>query len=201
MESLGQYRIAQEIRHEKFLSRVVDSTLLAQRWEFEARFLEEREDDLQNRILEFQSKSFDKIQSYNNFIVTLGYAGFFAIWSFTNSSLAEVDRILIALLLGFSIIIFIYWTLTQSFRLTLMSREAARVLATDFNSRDEFQQAWREYELSLAKKVAENQKAYPAYFICSAGTGFLAGTYLLILLAAKVANIPFSVDTLLKALG
>ena len=201
MQSLGQHKLARNIWHEKFLSRIVDSSLLAQRWEFESSFLDQREREIQETLISFQSKTFDKIQTYNNFIITLGYAGFFAIWSFVDSSLAEFDRILIACLLGFSLLVFIFSTLSQGFKLASLSRKASSVLMVDYEDRQELIDAWKKYEATTQKQALKSQKAYPFIFFGSAGTGFTAGVMLIAILFFKVIGFPFSFEQIFSRIG
>ncbi len=137
LERIGLHRLAVEVRHEQFLARLLDANLLANRWEFETDYLNRREDDIQNILTDFQTQAFDKSQSYNNIIVTLGYAGFFAIWNFTNDNLVEFDRALIALLLGFSLLVFITWTLRQSTLLVSTNKARAEILTREYDDRDE----------------------------------------------------------------
>jgi hypothetical protein len=78
--------------------------------------------------------SFDKMNAYVNLIIFGGYAGFFAIWSFTNDQLPEKARIWTGLLVGISLLFFISWevlraslqssSVVKAFKLSLENLEA-----------------------------------------------------------------------------
>jgi hypothetical protein len=63
--------------------------------------------DYRNTIVEIQSKLFDKSSAYANLIMVGGYAGAFTIWSYTKTSLTQRSNVVTALLLGFSLSVFI----------------------------------------------------------------------------------------------
>jgi hypothetical protein len=65
--------------------------------------------DYRNTIVEIQSKLFDKSSAYANLIMVGGYAGAFAIWSYTKTSLTQRGNVATALLLGFSLSVFIFF--------------------------------------------------------------------------------------------
>lgn len=58
--------------------------------------------------------SFDKVNAYVNIIIFAGYAGFFAIWSFTNNQLPEKAKIWTALLVGVSLFFFVFWEVLRT---------------------------------------------------------------------------------------
>ena len=63
--------------------------------------------DYRNTIVEILVQLFDKSSAYANLIMVGGYAGAFTIWSYTKTSLTERGNVATALLLGFSLSVFI----------------------------------------------------------------------------------------------
>jgi hypothetical protein len=58
-------------------------------------------------IIDIQSRLYDKTAAYSNIIMLGGYAGGFTIWSYTKAELTHRANVLTALLLGFSLFVFI----------------------------------------------------------------------------------------------
>jgi hypothetical protein len=63
--------------------------------------------EYRNTVIQIQSQLFDKAATYSNLIMVGGYAGTFTVWGNTRGQLPANANILIALLLGFSLSIFI----------------------------------------------------------------------------------------------
>ena len=57
---------------------------------------------------------FEKANAYMNIMILAGYAGFFTIWSFTNDLLGDLTRISTALLVGVSLIFYVFWEVIKS---------------------------------------------------------------------------------------
>ena len=67
------------------------------------------------RITELTTSAYDKAKTFMAVIGTAGYAGLFAIWGWVGHDLARWERLLIALFLGLSLLIFVVWQLYGSF--------------------------------------------------------------------------------------
>jgi hypothetical protein len=66
-------------------------------------------EQFKNTVVEIQSRLFDKSSAFNNLIMLGGYAGAFTIWSYVKTSLSPRAMIVVALLLGLSLSVFIFF--------------------------------------------------------------------------------------------
>ncbi|MFX0547499.1 hypothetical protein ACEWPL_018425 [Roseovarius sp. S1116L3] len=77
IRSLGLSDLANNISDEKFMRRMLDARVTYDYYALQSEIWNDRSE----RALEFavsaQASLFDKAASYNNIVVTLGYAGFF----------------------------------------------------------------------------------------------------------------------------
>jgi hypothetical protein len=96
-------------------------------------------------VIDIQSQLFDKAAAYNNLIMVGGYAGAFTVWGNVRSQLPPYTNILIALLLGFSLSIFIFY---QVYKMTahVMHFQRVRVLLGDTLLLQEFFDRYNEME-------------------------------------------------------
>lgn len=77
---------------------------------------EQRKLGQRRRVLtELTTSAYDKAKTFMALISTAGYAGLFAIWGWVAHDLARWERLLIALFLGLSLLIFIAWQLYGAF--------------------------------------------------------------------------------------
>ena len=142
---------------------------------------------------EVQVHNFDKAANYNNFVLSLGYAGFFAIWTFVKDQIPDFDEVLSAFLLGLSLFIFIFWTLLNSIFLAFHVRRIAFVLARQYPTRLEKIEALKAAELESHAVTASIYKIWPFVFTLAAATGLLAGGLLFVQLGAIVMGFRFSI--------
>jgi 4-amino-4-deoxy-L-arabinose transferase-like glycosyltransferase len=82
----------------------------------------------QAAVIDVNAKLFDKGQSYSNIIILAGYAGAFAIWTNTKSSLPAKANIAIAALLGLSLCVFVLFEIYNMFRRHNVSNRYAKLL-------------------------------------------------------------------------
>jgi hypothetical protein len=154
-------------------------------------------DHLFDRILELQSRSFDKVVTYNNVVLTLGYAGFFAIWNHFRGELHPWDSKALAALLGVSLLLFIFWIVLGSFRFSRQGIRMAKILNQSDVSVSE---RMRQLD-DLGRVTAKSDMVYIAswYFVFTISllSGFAAGLILLALVILNVAGIEFSAHGLL----
>jgi ABC-type transport system involved in multi-copper enzyme maturation permease subunit len=93
--------------------------------------------DYRNTIVEIQSKLFDKSSAYANLIMVGGYAGAFTIWSYTRHSLTQTGNVLTALLLGFSLTVFVLFEVYKMAK-SILHYNSVRGLLNDNLSIPEF---------------------------------------------------------------
>lgn len=155
----------------------------------EMAFEERRQDEIDSRLLSMHAGLFEKATVYNNTVVTIGYAGFFAIWSFTSDAIPENDTNLIAALLGISLLTFVSWTLFASLLSAANVRRIAPVYLKEFSSRSERIAAIIEKERQGDVALMRVNAIWPYIFAISAISGFLAGILLIIHAIAKATSV------------
>jgi hypothetical protein len=62
-----------------------------------------------NEFIQQQNQLFQKAEAYSKTIILLGYAGLFALWGFVKDHLSHRAIMWTALLVGFSLIVYIAW--------------------------------------------------------------------------------------------
>lgn len=77
---IGFRRLTREIPEERVALRSVELQTAIHTFELESFFEIRRQEEIEDRLIRFNSQLFDKASTYNNVVATLGYAGFFAIW-------------------------------------------------------------------------------------------------------------------------
>jgi hypothetical protein len=65
--------------------------------------------DFRKTVIDIQSQLFDKAAAYSNLIMVGGYAGAFTIWGNAKAQLPAKANVLIALLLGVSLAVFVFY--------------------------------------------------------------------------------------------
>jgi hypothetical protein len=192
LRSIGAKSLASELSDLRFKNRILE----ARRWvdfhEARMSYEEKLHDSLEERIIATQSQIFDKAQSYMNVIVTLGYAGFFAIWNFVRESILTWDSEIIAILLGLSLITFIAWTVFSVFITSKSSIEMAKILTGDYDDRESMLEAVLAKERATRRLALNLQKLWFPTFMFSVISGFGAGAILMVLLFFNILGYQFS---------
>lgn len=85
--------------------------------------LADQQEKIKKALIEINTKTFEKAQAYTNVIILAGYAGSFTVWTYTRASLPEKANITIALLLGMSLLTFVFW---EIFAMCVRARELMR---------------------------------------------------------------------------
>ena len=139
-----------------------------------------------NEFVESQKKlvlsSYEQAKSYSNIIMMGGYAGLFAIWSFTKNNIEEWQSITVGLLAILSVSSFVLFEIygiwlrsTQTFNLLNQLDEAEKL--------NRFPEDYGKEEMSRTKTMA---KVWPFFFFFTLGTGVLAGLFLLWAFVSKL---------------
>jgi hypothetical protein len=186
LDEIGLERMADDISQQKFANRVVESQISANYWHTAVLLWEMKEDRLIQDVISIQSALFDKSASYNNIVSTLGYAGFFAIWSIVNKGLSFEQNAFVGMFLGLSLLIFIIWTLINSFLLTVGIRKRALFLSQERESRQDEIEAYRMAEASIDRMFLNIQKWWVYIFSLSTALGLIAGIFLLAVLLQQM---------------
>jgi hypothetical protein len=94
----------------------------------------------------------DKVVNYHTVVLAIGYAGFFVLWEKADSKQFPVLHGGAGILIGFSMFVFVTWTLIQMHSLSQAPTGTPVWISSD-----------------------RINKAWPAVFAVTAGTGLLAG--------------------------
>jgi hypothetical protein len=155
---------------------------------------------LNEKIIEFQSQLFDKAATYNNIVVTLGFAGFLALWSGVREFLHPIDAVLVAILLGFSLFLFVLWNVVSSFVNSQRYREYGKIISRDISESQKLK-AIVDAERKLKRAEMRYMSAYYVIFFLSAVTGFVAGSLLLMLTGLRLVNHQWSLYAAFRWFG
>ena len=198
VEKLGVRQLADDIQDERFLRKVLEGEVFINSNSIQEIIDEKNTEELFERLLQFQMKLFDKSATYNNIVVTLGYAGIFAIWGFANESLTIFDRNLVAVLLGISLAVFIIWTISVSWKLSLNSRQTLKVYKDADGDGEELTEKLKIVEGDQHQSMIKFLMWYPFAFISSTALGFFAGFYLIFLLGTQLLGLNCSLSEIFK---
>lgn len=121
--------------------------------------------------------AFEKTNAYVNIIIFAGYAGFFAIWSFTNEYLPEKATILTALLAGSSLFFFVFW---EVFKTTMLSISIGKSHMIEFDelAPDEYDRQVNLIALNNKKREKFIIKAWPYSSFLTVVPGLCGGALL-----------------------
>lgn len=202
IKDLGLERMAKDISDERFARRMLDNQLWINSYDIQKTIDDDLRSNIEQRLISFQAQLFDKAATYNNIVITFGYAGFFAIWNFVSDRLHSWDTVFIALLLGSSLLIFISWTLTVSFQNAFAMRKLAKVYTMDFENTEDKVTAIVEEESKISLAQMKLQKVWLVVFLFTVATGFSAGLALIALMLCRVLGIDFDLfDILVFIIG
>jgi hypothetical protein len=119
--------------------------------------------------------TYEQAKNYTNIIIMGGYAGLFAVWSFTKNDLAQWQSIAVGLLAILSVLSFVLFEIygiwlrsTQTINLLKQLQEAEKL--NKFSS---------EYGKQEQKRVERLMKVWPFSFYVTLGSGILAGGLLI----------------------
>ena len=178
LRQLGVHKLAHEISEERFARRVFESRMLYDYYSVQEAIWADRSNRALEDAVKAQSLLFDKAAAYNNVVSTLGYAGFFGIWTIVAPSLQASANAFVALMLGFSLAVFVWSTISTSIRLAFNSRRFAIIAGSDFKTHDEEIQAHRNAEDKINRANLIAQKQWPYIFSASILPAVVAGFYL-----------------------
>lgn len=131
---------------------------------------------------------FDRTREYNNSVVTIGYASFFAIWAFTKDKMPNEVSYHIAFYMGISILLFILFVVIDMLFQTyvVVSFFSKMRLNTDFKSLDQIIEHSEQHAASAADYQKGLKRAglgivivWPFFFLPSLFLGFYASLVML----------------------
>ena len=141
--------------------------------------------DLQD-FIEQQKKivlsSYEQSKSYSNIIMMGGYAGIFAIWSFTKADLEQWQSMTVGLLAILSVFSFV---LFEIYGVWLRSTQTFNLLK-QLKTAEKLGQFPIDYGKDEMKRIETMAKVWPYFFFFTLGTGVLAGLILLWAFVSKL---------------
>ncbi|MCW9043271.1 MAG: hypothetical protein OQK05_07995 [Pseudopelagicola sp.] len=177
--ALGLEDLARDISEERFARRVVEARIAYDYHSLQSEIWKDRHDKALEFEVSRQAALFDKAATYNNVVVTLGYAGFFSVWSLVSQELSRTENAFVGLTLGFSLLVFIAWTLTNSTLLTVNFRRYAVIEGTEFSTFEEALDAHKSAEDKTKRAVLRLQRFWPYVFVSSTVPALAAGATVL----------------------
>src|SRR5581483_6138791 len=90
-------------------------------------------------VVEIHSQLFDKAATYSTLIMVGGYAGIFTIWGTIRAQLTDKANILVALLIGFSLCVFISYQVYKMWGYVRHFRRVRALLADNLPIQDFFE--------------------------------------------------------------
>jgi hypothetical protein len=140
-------------------------------------------------MLDEQTRAiFDRTRDYNNTVVTIGYASFFAIWAFTRDQLPASVSLHVALCMGLSIFLFVIFVVIDMLFLTFVTVQFSRKLRHkfDFRTLDEAVQQSEAHATNAEQFQKQVRVAslsilvvWPFFFLPSLGLGVYAALLLM----------------------
>jgi hypothetical protein len=128
--------------------------------------------DVQKELI---AHAFGHAQAYTNVVLSVGYAGFFAIWSFLKPDLSKGETLWSALLVSVSLTVFILWEVYQSF----YRSRSIMSLAETVKDPSRFEVAIDRYRREENSRVISLKRVWVVAFLLTVVTGF-GGTLILI---------------------
>lgn len=196
LNQIGAKSLANELGELRLINRIIERSRWLDFHEARIFYEEQLHDKLEHRIMANQSASYDKSQNYINFIITLGYAGFFAIWNLVKGFMHPWDMKLVAILLGTSLFIFIIWTLISMIVGSFATIRTAKAIRANHGDREGLQEAIASADNDNFLRALRLQRFWFPTFLTVVATGFFAGFLLLSLLLLDIIGIRFSIHNL-----
>ena len=197
LQKLGITQLAEDIHYEKHARRVVEYKVAADYWSLQAQISKDREEKALEWSVSVNAALYDKAATYINVVVTLGYAGFFAIWSQVAEQFEQAENAFIGLGLAISLILFVSWTLGTSIIITQKFRQYAILVDQEFDSFDEELEAHRHIEDKINRSALRLQRYWPAVFFTVVFFAVVPGIILLSELLFKVGGIDLGLVSLI----
>lgn len=123
---------------------------------------EEAAERAKERIIEIQSRIYERGMAYTNLIMIAGCASAFAIWNITRPQLPPATTIVVATFLGLSLIVFVFFEVYKMAVMTSHFYKFGRTLAAAKSSND-----FLVRHAAFEKNLHENSMAFKyAWIFC-----------------------------------
>lgn len=116
---------------------------------------------------------------YVNAIAVIGYAGYFAAWSFTKDLLPKEVTLFVGLMGMISIALFVIWEMWTVFAVRLKTISEVGKIMREMVSYEDFEVLKNDLQKNEAKRIAILAPAHRVVFAISSGTAFAGGLALM----------------------
>ena len=138
-------------------------------------------------FIQSQDQGFQKLEAYSKTIITLGYAGLFAIWAFVKDHLSHRAVLTTALLVGFSLIVYIAWEVMQMINRTALQLRFNRAI----NDQPVDQaKAISDYLAQTRAEAARGARSWRVILILTVVPGFVGAGLLIWNVFADLTGLP-----------
>lgn len=192
LRSIGQDELAAQVERAEFVTLYSAMDADTRYWEISEHIWQLRLDRLLEDELSLQGAIFDKSKSYNTVLLSVGYAGFFAIWTQISAQMTALENAWAGLLLGVSLFVFVIWTLLISLALTKHVAARAKTISeiseNEKLGQQEVLDAIQNANSGFSKLSLALQAVWPLVFGFTSLTGIAAGGILLLVLVETVCG-------------
>lgn len=143
----------------------------------------EESPDILTKIVDFNSRLYEKAASHNNVMMLAGYAGLFAIWGFIKDYLSQNATLWIGLLTGISLILFVLFELISTYK---RSRSYIRFVEVSKKKPNDFLVAFSELQREENNSLGSAVIIWRLFFFPTVLTGFSATILLLVNVLLKL---------------
>lgn len=134
-------------------------------------------EDFRNELSRQTLDSIEASNRYNNVIALVGYAGYFAIWSFTKEHISKQDSGLIAISGLVSISSFVIWSIVIMLHNSYWIIRQSKIINKQFLP-DEFFNEFNKLKFDQGKSSSAYFKFWAALFLISIISALIGGVFL-----------------------
>lgn len=192
LTSIGANRLLEKIQDERMLIQYLEFRDAQERIAAEVQVELALQETFEQRINALYSAQFEKANSYNSVVITLGFAGLFAIWNEMSPDLHRWDSALIAVWLGASLLVYVFWVMVGMYLQAKQNAAIGRVVQQPFDTAAERQEAFERATASTQKAAVIMQGVWRWVFFTAASLGFGGGLILVSLAFLRVLGSDFA---------
>lgn len=140
-----------------------------------------------NEFIQSQEQTFQKLEAYSKTIIVLGYAGLFAIWGFVKDHLSHRAVLATAMLVGFSLIVYIAWEVASMIHRTMLQLRFNRAIK---DHPADPAKAVNDYVEQTRAELARGAPIWMVVQILTVGPGFAGALLLIFNVFANLTGLP-----------
>jgi len=140
-----------------------------------------------SEFIQSQEQMFQKLEAYSRTIITLGYAGVFAIWAFVKDHLSHRAVLWTAMLVGFSLLVYIAWEVAMMIHRTTLQLRFNRTINDHPGDQAK---AINDYLVQTRAQLARGAPIWMVIQILTVGPGFAGALLLIYNVFAELTGLP-----------